>query len=112
MMLISVTSQALLSHASFSEHKTRDSITLNYTIRGKKSLSRAVLSLTGIESARQCSVKCFMDDRCLSVNFNKRKFICELLDSNVGRSDSKQMTVDDENWDYYGYEVKLNSFES
>ena len=106
-MLICAASQALLSQASFSQHRTRSSITLNFTIRGKKSLSRAVVSQGGIESARQCSVQCFMNDRCLSVNYNKRKQICELLDRNVGRSESKEMTVDDTEWDYYGYEVRF-----
>ena len=110
LLIFMIASQITFSHATqmilqHQPHRTSSSVTLNFVLRGKRShLSEVIRTINGI-TAPQCSVNCFMAERCQSVNFNWKKNICQLLDDNLNQTTATKRIVEDPDWNYYGYKV-------
>ena len=90
--------------------KSKNTITLNFTLRRRRSLSRVLMIFDEIAKVFNCISECLRNIKCKSVNFNSNRKICQLLEGNTNddKDNVDKTTVEDEKWVYYGYKVRLS----
>ena len=66
--------------------------------------------LDEISKVFNCISECLRNKKCKSVNFNSNRKNCQLLKGNTNddKDNVDKTTVEDEEWVYYGYKVRMS----